>query len=154
MAYVSRIPADEQYLAALGRAFYNFTYLEWTVISTIARLDPRGFEAVPQGQSARYIARALAQALERADPPVDAKLSRQLREVQVRYLAAIRTRNQLLHAHPFTDHDGAQQLSANHTPWTTEGVQSAAQEFEEAALFTNGVFHGALTARNGGGLTR
>ena len=58
MSYQSRIPADPGYLQALGRAVYNFTYFEWGVIWTIARLADDGFRSVPKGKSAGEIATA------------------------------------------------------------------------------------------------
>ncbi len=68
MTYASRIPADGKYLVALGRAFYNFTYLEWIVISTIAKLSTQGHEAVPRRQSAEFMARALLHVIESTEP--------------------------------------------------------------------------------------
>lgn len=146
MTYVSRIPADEQYLAALGRAFYNFTYLEWIIISTIARLSAAGHGAVPWGRSAAAVARALLDAINGAEPPLDELLRRSLLRVHQEFHAAIKTRNRLLHAHPFTNVDGEQRLSARHREWTMEDVDAAARQFEEAALFANGVFHAELAA--------
>lgn len=147
MTYVSRIPADEQYLAALGRAFYNFAYLEWVIISTIARLSTAGHGAVPWGQTAKFIARALLDAIETAEPPVDESVRRSLLRVHQDFRAAMRTRNRLLHAHPFTNVEGEQRLSAHHREWTMSEVEAAAQQFEEAALFANGMFHGELASR-------
>ena len=42
MTYESKIPADPDYLALLGRAFYNFTYMEWVVVWTIVKLSADG----------------------------------------------------------------------------------------------------------------
>lgn len=147
MAYVSRIPAGKEYLEALGRAFYNFTYLEWIIISTIARLSVAGHGAVPWGQTARVIARALLESIDTADPPLDEPVRRSLLRVHQDFRAAIKTRNRLLHAHPFTNAEGEQRLSAHHREWTMEEVDVAAQQFEEAALFANGLFHKELAAR-------
>jgi hypothetical protein len=147
MTYVSRIPADGQYLAALGRAFYNFAYLESVIISTIARLSAVGHAAVPWGQTARFVARALLEAINAADPPLDAPSRRDLLRVHQDFRVAIKTRNRLLHSHPFTNAEGEQRLSAHHREWTMEEVEAAAQQFEEAALFANGVFHEELASR-------
>jgi hypothetical protein len=43
MAYQSHIPADPTYIHSIGTAFYNFTYLECVVVSTIVRLSADGF---------------------------------------------------------------------------------------------------------------
>ena len=144
MTYDSRIQADPDYLAALGRAFYNFTYLEWIIISTIAKLSAQGHAAVPWGQPASFIARALLDAVNAADPPLDQPLRRSLLRVHQRFRAAIKTRNRLLHAHPFTNHEGAQRLGADHREWTMDEVDDAARHFEKAAIEANGVYHACL----------
>lgn len=144
MTYVSRIPADADYLSALGRAFYNFTYLEWAVISTIAKLSANGHEAVPWGQTARFIACALLQAMDAGEPPLDNRLRRRLLGVYQTYRAAIKKRNKLLHAHPLTAVDGAQRLGVDHREWTMEEVDAVAQFFEKAAIDANGIYHDHL----------
>lgn len=69
MTYQPRIPADQVYLQALGRAFYNFTYMEWGIIWTIVKLSSDGFDSVPRGEPAGKIARALTKAIEGTSPP-------------------------------------------------------------------------------------
>ena len=64
MTFQSRIQVHPNYIKALGTAFYNFTYLEWIVMWTIVKLSESGFEAVPRGQTASFIAKALAKAIE------------------------------------------------------------------------------------------
>ena len=55
----SRISVDSDYLHDVGRAFYNFTYLEWVVVWTIVKLSADGFGSAPKGQTASHIAKAL-----------------------------------------------------------------------------------------------
>jgi hypothetical protein len=43
-----RIPTDPAYIEALGRAFHHFTYLQWVVVSTIAKLSNNGHGALPK----------------------------------------------------------------------------------------------------------
>lgn len=143
VTYASRIPADAGYLSALGRAFYNFTYLVWIVVSTIARFSPRGCAAVPQGQTARTIARALLRAIDEASPPLAPAVRRDLLQVHERHLQVIRVRNKLLHAHPFTAEDGSQRLSAGCRPWSTEAVDDAAQHFERLRELKTGSMTGS-----------
>jgi hypothetical protein len=144
VTYASRIPADGKYLVALGRAFYNFTYLEWIVISTIAKLSTQGHEAVPRRQGAKFIARALLHAVESAEPRLEDRLRRQLLGVHESFLEAIKRRNKLLHAHPFTNHEGDQRLGADHREWTMAEVDEAARFFEELAVHANGIYHDEL----------
>ena len=55
----SRISVDSDYLHDVGRAFYNFTYLEWVVVWTIVKLSADGFGSAPKRQTASHIAKAL-----------------------------------------------------------------------------------------------
>lgn len=144
MSYKSRIPADPDYLLSVGRAFYNFTYLEWIVMWTIAKLSADGFKSVPRGETASRIAKALSGAINATTPPLPDSLKSDLVEFHRRFLNAIKKRNKLLHAHPYTTASGAQQLSTREQRWSVESVDDAAQFFENAALFGNGVFHGSL----------
>lgn len=144
MTYDSRIPADSDYLNTVGRAFYNFTYLEWVVVSTIVKLSPDGFGSVPKGQPASYIAKALIKAIAAAEPPLPDKLRRDLVKFHDSYLTAIIRRNKLLHAHPYTADDGFQQLCGGGVEWPTDVVDEAAKMFEDAAIAGNAIFHGEL----------
>ena len=144
MSYQSRIPADPDYLSRLGRAFYNFTYLEWVVVWTIVKLSADGFGSVPQGKSAFYIAKALITAIATTSPALPDELRRDLVRFHESYLVAIARRNKLLHAHPYTAAGGAQQLGGGGVDWPPQEVDEAAKLFEEVAIAGNAIFHGAL----------
>ncbi|MCG2582340.1 MAG: hypothetical protein KA296_15830 [Marinobacter sp.] len=144
MTYKSRIPAGSDYLHSVGRAFYNFTYLEWVVISTIVKLSADGFGSVPRGKAASHIAKALIKAVAATEPPLPDKLRRDLVKFHESYLAAISRRNKLLHAHPYTAPNGDQQLSGGGIEWPTDIVVEAAKFFEETAITGNKIFHGEL----------
>ena len=146
MTYNSRIPADSDYLNAVGRAFYNFTYLEWGVVWTIVKLSADGFGSVPRGKPASDIAKALIKAIAATEPPLPDKLRRDLVKFHESYLAAIGRRNTLLHAHPYTAPDGSQQLGGGGVDWPVEVVDEAAKFFEDAAITGNAIFHGELKA--------
>jgi len=146
MTYDSRIPADSDYLHAVGRSFYNFTYLEWIVVCTIVKLSADGFGSVPKGQPASYIATALIKAIAATEPPLPDLLRRDLVKFHESYLAAISRRNKLLHAHPYTAADGTQQLGGGRVEWPTDVVDEAAKFFEGAAIVGNTIFHGQLKA--------
>ena len=144
MTYRPRIAADPVYLQALGRAFYNFTYLEWVVVWTIVKLSPDGFVSVPRGEPASKIAKALTKAIGVASPPLPSDLRRRLARFDAAYREAIRHRNKLLHAHPYTASNGAQQLGGGGCEWPIEIVEAAAKLFEDAAVMGNEIFHGDL----------
>jgi len=144
MTYHSRIVANPGYLQALGQAFYNFTYLEWTVIWTIVKLSPDGFGSVPKREPARKIAKALTKAIDGTSPPLPNDLRRRLVKFDEAFREAIRVRNKLLHAHPYTTPTGEQQLMGASLKWPIEPVNAAAKLFEDAAITGNNIFHGDL----------
>jgi len=144
VTYEPRIPADPEYIALLGRAFYNYTYLEWVVVWTIVKLSTDGFASVPMGKSSGYIAKALIKAIESTEPPLSPGLRRGLIAFHQEYLRSIAGRNKLLHSHPYTADGGLQRLRGGSHDWPDDAVISAAQQFEEAAIMGNGLFHGAL----------
>jgi hypothetical protein len=144
MTYHSKIPADAEYLRALGRAFYNFTYLEWVVVWTIVKLSADGFGGVPRGETASVIAKALINAIDTTSPPLPPGLRQRLAQFHSSYVAAIRSRNKLLHAHPYTAGDGVQQLGGGGLEWPMSAVDAAARSYEEAAIEGNSIFHGDL----------
>ncbi|MBA4158943.1 MAG: hypothetical protein H0X65_15910 [Gemmatimonadetes bacterium] len=144
MTYTPRLKADPTYLQALGQAFYNFTYLEWVVVCTIVKLSGNGFGSVPRGEPASAIARALSRAIADADPPLPPNLRRDLVKSDERYRDAIRVRNKLLHAHPYTAPSGHPQLGGGGFKWPLENVHVAARMFEDAAIHGNQILHEEL----------
>ena len=94
MSYQSRIPADQGYIKALGTAFYNFTYLEWTAIWIIVKLCASGFDSVPTG-TAGYIAKALKNAIDTTSPPLSAALRKKLLDFHQSFVIAKGHRNKL-----------------------------------------------------------
>jgi hypothetical protein len=144
---MDRIPADPEYLRLLGRALYNFTYLEWGIIYTIVKLSTNGFESVPRGETAQKIARALTRAIAETRPPLPTDLRLQLIKLDERYRAGIKVRNRLLHGHPYTAADGSQRLGGiDAEGWTPERVAEAATTFAEVSTYCWGIFYGPLAA--------
>ncbi len=94
----------------LGRAAYNFAYLEWIVVWTIVKLRTDEFESVPRRQPSRRISRALARAISNTSPPLDANLRLSLVRFEQRFRNAIHLRNRLIHAHPYMSSEGTGQL--------------------------------------------
>ncbi len=144
MTYQSRIPADPEYLRALGTAFYNFTYLEWVVVWTIVRLSANGFDSVPRAETASVIAKALIKAIDNTSPPLPPGLRQRLVKFHESYVAAIRSRNKLLHAHPYTAGAGIQQIGGGGLEWPMSAVNEAAQFYERVAIEGSAIFHGEL----------
>ncbi len=144
VTYEPRIPADPAYVQAIGRAFYNFTYLEWVVVWTIVKLSRDGFGSVPQREPASKIAAALIKAIQNTSPPLPSPLRKRLVKFHGLYVSAIRTRNKLLHSHPYTAPGGLQQLGGGGLEWPIEAVDEAAKDYEDAAIEGISIFHGEL----------
>jgi hypothetical protein len=149
VTYTSRIPADPTYLAALGRAHYNFVYLEWIVVSTIVRLRDGDWSEVPQRRPAGHILIALCRSIEQATPPLPNGLRARLRSFSKAFDDCIDVRNKLLHAHPFTADGGAQQVGSPGREWSLDRIHDAAKQFEDAAITGNDIYHGELAAAKG-----
>ncbi|WP_441289350.1 hypothetical protein ACSRUE_00765 [Sorangium sp. KYC3313] len=145
--YTPRIGSDPAYIQAVGQAFYNFTYLEWSVIWLVAKLKSGYFgeiESANPPKTAGTIRRDLAHeatASKKIDAPTRAKLV----AISRRFDQATRRRNLLLHAHPFTDQDGNQLLGGlshgTRQTWTIDDVLGVAEEFEVLAREANAVLH-------------
>jgi hypothetical protein len=118
--------------------------MEWVVIWTIVKLSSDGFGSVPSGDTASKIAKALIKAIDKTSPPLPPGLHKRLVKFHEQYLGAIRRRNKLLHAHPYTAADGLQQLGGGGVEWPIADVDDAAKSFEQIAIGGNEIFHGDL----------
>jgi len=127
-----RIPADPEYLHAVGRAFYNFAYMEWGVIYGIARLKGCPLWEVPVHEPGGTVAAALGRAIKGTNLCLTPDLLADLKKLVDAFRRAVKERNNLLHANPFTDEGGAQRLGGKgHRKWRTEDVLRAAKQFED-----------------------
>lgn len=142
-----RIPADPAYLQALGRAFYNFVYLESIVVHIIGRLHSRGYGAVKDTDTAGMIADTLRISIERSSLPND--LCNRLLEFQEKFRLAVRhDRNDLLHSRPYSIPSGEQRLSRRNPEvpseniyWPTEKAYESADLFAKLAIEGSELFH-------------
>jgi len=144
MSYQSRIPSDSSYLQAYGQAMYNFSYLEWGVIWTIAKLSSDGFTSIPTEKSGFDIADAFTKVIQTTNPPLADALRDQLLKLDATYRDSVSTINTLLHAHPYTTSTGSQQLGGDKMHWSIDELNTAAKNFEDAAIECNGLFYGDL----------
>ena len=142
-----RVPAEDTYVTLLGRAVYNFAYLEWAVIYTIETLAP-GYlseyagaaKPMPSGVVANTFRERV---IGRTDLSPD--LKDKLAACAGRFSRLVNDRNRLIHGHPYTAEDGNQQLGYQgrlpSASWSIEEVDSIAHEFDDAACEMNDVFH-------------
>jgi hypothetical protein len=144
MCYQPRIIADPNYLLLLGQTLYNFTYLEWIVIWVIAKLNEDGLAGIPKSEPSAEIAKALTQAVVTAGPRLTAALRRDVARFDARFRTAIRTRNDLFHAHPFTT-DQAVRDGAREYEWPRPVLGAAAKLFEDVAIEGDDLLHNGLS---------
>jgi len=96
------IPVDANFLSAIGRAAYNFNYLEWGVIYGIMRLRACHVWEVGCIHRTSHVYGALTQAIVRTTIPLPAELRLRLTDFSERWKAAVEDRNSLLHSYPMT----------------------------------------------------
>ena len=140
-----RIPPDPAYIEALGRAFHHFTYLEWVVVSTIAKLSNNGYGALTKGRTAGYLAKKLLEAIDSSSPALSSGLRQRLTRFHRSFVRAKHRRDRLVHARPYTAIQSLPRLGNGHHEWATEKLNLAATQFEEAAIEGEDIFHGDLT---------
>jgi len=133
-----RIPANENYLQALGRAFYNFTYLEKIVKDIIIKLN-NGQNVIKEKATAGEIKNIL-KGMNFSGHPAEADLNHFVSGFE----STVNIRNRLLHANPYTTIDGDQEIIYKDNAWPIEDVYNAAQEFENLAILGSDIFHNKI----------
>ena len=133
------IPADDQYLRALGRATYNFAYLEWGVVWLTETIE-QGFLDTANSLTAGQIANRFMLAVQRV-PESDVD-HRELTDLARRFQELVEERNRLVHANPFTAENGAQRLLYVGKHGRKEWSEGLIQQFSDLAALL-----GAIAAR-------
>lgn len=150
MSYDFRISAEATYLSALGRATYNFAYLEWGIVWIAERLGP-GYVNTVRGKMAGKIATDFERL---SQQPTDSSLKARLTLLASNFKALVERRNGLIHANPITADGGAQRLRDSGKPgrrdvfeWAESDILELAREFELAAIEAIDILHKALPPR-------
>lgn len=134
-----RIPVSESYAAMLGRATYNFAYLEWGMVCIGEALTP-GFTARARKLTSGDLAIRLTQVADRAAWS-DAEIEHDAKALIKRFAELTGRRNALFHSHPFTAPDGEQRLlyagRQGREEWTLQQVTDVAAAFDEAAVLVS-----------------
>tara|TARA_R110002096_G_scaffold101785_2_gene225209 strand:- start:461 stop:925 length:465 start_codon:yes stop_codon:yes gene_type:complete len=129
-----RIPASDDYLKALGRATYNFAYLEWGIIWLTETLE-RGFLSKVSKLTAGKIANnfeIIARSIGDYDPQKTEIVS-----LSVDFKKFVKERNKLMHGNPFTAEDGEQRLLYNGRLGRRDWEVALIEDFaDEAALLS------------------
>jgi hypothetical protein len=141
---VDSVRRDPEYVEGLGRAVYNFAYLEWAIVNIIERLEP-GYvhEYVSQKKTTGKVAHDLDKAIRRAKGHA---AETPLTDLHKTFVGLKDRRDKLLHASPMTAPDGAPQLryQAHDIAWDLDTVIKAATKFSQAANAAVHLYYGAL----------
>lgn len=141
MNYNFRIPVEEKYIVAIGRATYNFTYLEKIIVDIIAKISEKGHNAIPPKATAGTICRTLEALIKSAPTEIQSDLY----SLHSSFKSAIdNDRNKLLHAHPYTSLDGEQQVGYHDKEWTIELIYEVAKKFELIAIIGSELYHSKI----------
>lgn len=145
--YLWRIPVGDDYVAALGRAVYNFTYLEWGIVWLAETLD-RGFINRVNSFTAGMIAASFERLVAKSD--ASAPDFKRMTELANLFKDLVQERNALLHGNPYTAEGGEQCLlytgKAGRRAWSIIDILETAKSFQEAAIEANDILHGGRLA--------
>jgi len=123
-------PVDLAYTEAIGLAFHHFAYLEWVLLSILAKMKRAGYTHITNSKTAGCLARALREAIAAATPVLGRDLVQALDQFHRGFVAAKHRRDRLFDWHPFT---GPQSATDQHC-WPTDKANAAAAQFAEAAI--------------------
>lgn len=135
-----RVPVDDRYVEALGRAAYVFATLEWNAVWCCERMRAGDIQSLGR-KTAGDIAADLARfASRRPDPRHRDDISGPARE----FKRLVLVRNGIMHGKPGTAPDGGQRLFRDGAPWTPEMLEDAADEFAACSALLNALLYDQL----------
>lgn len=147
MSYQPQIPVADTYIAALGRATYNFAYLEWGIVWLGETLNP-GFLSTVYSLTAGQIAQKFESFVN--DVPMNDPDQFRLVMLAGVFLDLVNRRNALIHGSPFTAVSGEQRLlykgKNSSQEWKQDDIIDAAQLFETAAIEAVSLLHNGRLA--------
>jgi hypothetical protein len=135
-----RTPYDSGYVTAIGRAIFIFANYEWNVVHTTERLRP-GFlikwrfaqNPMTAGRLGKKFEKAVNEASELAPP-----LTSRLKEAARAFIESVDERNELVHAHLYSEQDGRQQLiyqgKDKTKTWSVAEIDDLAHRFENSSI--------------------
>lgn len=142
-----RIPVDDDYLLALGRAAYNFAYLEWGIVWLTETIKV-GFLNEVRQLTAGQIANRFSQAVGNLADDDPNKLA--LRSLAWSFTYLVEDRNSLMHANPFTAKGVEQRLlydgRQGRKDWTIQLIDEFSDQTATASIEAGRLLHGGLLA--------
>jgi hypothetical protein len=135
-----RTPYDSGYVAAIGRAIFIFANYEWTVVHAMEKLRP-GFlskwrftkNPMTAGRLGKKFRNAVNEASGLARPLVS-----NLKDAARAFIEFVDERNELVHAHVYSQPDGRQQLiyqgKDKTRTWSVAEIDDLAHRFENYSI--------------------
>lgn len=146
--YKPRIPVADDYLAAFGRAMYNFACLEWGIVWLAETIGP-GYIQQEKGTARNIGEKFRALVNQRTQHERDHS---RLKALAATFLTLVEDRNALAHGIPHTAEGGEQRLGYNRKgvrrDWSIEAMLKSAKNFENAAIEANSLLHGGRFERH------
>jgi hypothetical protein len=142
-----RIPVEDRYLHALGRATYNFAYLEWGIVWLTETIEV-GFLNEVRNLTAGQIAKRFSQSLGQLASKDPDKAP--LQELASLFERLVEDRNRLMHGNPFTAAGGEQRLlydgKHGRKDWTIELIGAFSDQTAAASIEAGRLLHGGRLA--------
>lgn len=143
-----RIPVDDQYLRSLGRATYNFAYLEWGIVWLTETIQ-FGFLTEVHKLTAGQIANRFSKAVGNLADEVPDKQA--LQSLSSSFTDLVEDRNRLMHGNPFTATGGEQRLlydgKHGRKDWTIQSVDDFSEKTATASIEAGRLLHGGLLTK-------
>lgn len=157
MAY--RVPLADDFALALGRAIYNYQYLEWVALNILERVDPSQTPSSAASLTGGQIAKLLAGALT-DNGRFSTEATNQLQVWNDSFTELVKLRNDVLHSHPYTVGPGkdggweqglwriktAAAINSYSLAKSAEEVHGIAHRFDDAAVDGNHLYYEYLAS--------
>jgi hypothetical protein len=136
-----RVPVEDAYVTALGRAAYVFSSVEWNAVYCCEKLET-GFVQKAVKLTAGQIADKLLSLMKKR--PARAVDWQRCVDAAAEFKRLTRRRNDLMHANPGTAPNGEQQLFRHGAQWTAQAVDDVADEFAANGIILNELYYRVL----------
>lgn len=141
-----RVPIDDLYLIALGRALYCFSSLEWMAVYCIQKIAEQGHNPAVTRHYVETVAAKTAGQIARdfkdaADGIIYPALKLAVQPAADRFRALVQRRNDLMHANPGIALSGDQRLFRKGAEWTIPAIEDLSDKFTECSLTLNDLYY-------------
>lgn len=132
-----RVPMDDGYSEAVGRAVYVFSSAEWMAVHCCEKMKKDYLKKVAK-KTAGQIAADLKELVQKL--PMANTNSRCLNAAS-EFERLVKVRNDLIHSNPGTAPEGTQALFRYGNEWTIAKITDAADEFAACSIELNEIYY-------------